>query len=155
MADHDHGVGDEKSVELRSAATAAEVAEFIRFNSAEPALAQQRADLGRFAAGVFGSVGRELHVAGNVFGSDRVEGRSPWGHGTDETVGMSMILRIASQLVSASVDLFVDRRTYATAALTRQLVEVEYLAWASRRATRMPLDGYEAIEPSAGSSSLR
>jgi hypothetical protein len=41
-----------------------------------------------------------------------------------------MILRIGSQLVSASVDLFTDGRTYAAAALTRQLVEVEYLAWA-------------------------
>lgn len=79
---------------------------------------------------MFGAVGRELHVTGHVIGGDRVEGRSPWGHGTDETVGVSMILRIASQLVSASVDLFTDGRTYSAAALTRQLVEVEYLAWA-------------------------
>lgn len=41
-----------------------------------------------------------------------------------------MILRIASQLISASSDLFIDGRTYAAAALTRQIVEIEYLAWA-------------------------
>ena len=129
MGNHDLGVGDGKSVVL-GAASPAEVAEFIRRSSIDPALAKQRADLARFAADVFGTVGRELHVAGHILGSDRVEGRSPWGHGTDETVGMSMILRIASQLVSASADLFTDGRTYAAAALIRQLVEVEYLAWA-------------------------
>lgn len=126
MADSDLSVGDGKPVEL----SAAEVAEFIRRSSDDPQLAKQRADLARFVAGVFGTAGRELHVAGHILGSDRVEGRSPWGHGTDETVGMSMILRIASQLVSASADLFTDGRRYAAAALTRQLVEVEYLAWA-------------------------
>lgn len=125
MADRDLGVGD-KAVEPNPA----DVADFVRRNSTDPALAKHRADLARFAADVFGAVGCELHVIGHVVGPDRVEGRSPWGHGTDETVGVSMILRIGSQLVSASADLFTDGRTYAAAALTRQLVEVQYLAWA-------------------------
>jgi hypothetical protein len=114
----------------RAQPSVAEVKDLIRRNSNDPHLARQRADLGRFAASVFVTTGRELHVVGHFLGSDRAEGRSPWGHGTDETVGISMILRIASQLVSASVDLFADGRTYAAAALTRQVVEVEYLAWA-------------------------
>ena len=43
---------------------------------------------------------------------------------------MSVLLRIASELVSASTDLFEDGRYYAASALLRQLVEIEYLAWA-------------------------
>jgi hypothetical protein len=39
-------------------------------------------------------------------------------------------LRISAELVSASTDLFGDGRHYAAAALLRQLVELEYLAWA-------------------------
>jgi hypothetical protein len=52
------------------------------------------------------------------------------GHGSDETIAISVLLRIGSQLISASADLFADGRAYAAAALTRQLVEIEYLAWA-------------------------
>jgi len=45
-------------------------------------------------------------------------------------VAVSLLLRVAGPLVSASADLFTDGRHYAAAALLRQLVEVEYLAWA-------------------------
>jgi hypothetical protein len=108
----------------------AEYKELVRRAGRDVELAKQRADLARFAADVLGSVGQELHVVGDILGADRMTGLSPWGHGSDETVGVSLILRIASQLASASADLFGDGRTYAGAALTRQLVEVEYLAWA-------------------------
>ena len=50
--------------------------------------------------------------------------------GDDETLAVSVLLRIAGQLVSASADLFSDGRPYAAAALLRQMVEIEYLAWA-------------------------
>ena len=89
-----------------------------------------RSQLARFSAEVFLAVGTELEVMGHIIGSDRFEGRSPFGHGDDETVAVSLLLRIASQLVSASNDLFNDGRRYAAAALLRQMVEVEYLAWA-------------------------
>jgi len=89
-------------------------------------LSKRRADLARYFANMFALAGDEL----NAIGEDRVDGTSPWGHGSDDTVGISVILRIASQLLSASTDLFMDGRTYAAAALTRQIVEVEYLAWA-------------------------
>jgi hypothetical protein len=89
-----------------------------------------RHDLARFCAQIFLEVGTELYVVGHVSGSDRKNGTSPFGHGNDETVAISVLLRIASQLVSASADLFTDGRHYAAAALLRQMVEIEYLAWA-------------------------
>ena len=89
-----------------------------------------RYDLARFTSRAFAKAGELLHVAGHIIGSDRVEGRSPFGHGSDETVAVSLLLRIGSELVSASTDLFADGRHYAASALLRQLVEIEYLAWA-------------------------
>jgi len=89
-----------------------------------------RFQLARTTAEMFSLVGTELHIAGHTLGDDRVSGRSPFGHGSDEIVAVSLLLRIAGQLVSAIADLFADGRHYAAAALLRQIVEVEYLAWA-------------------------
>jgi hypothetical protein len=89
-----------------------------------------RVKLAEFTARVFRDVGEELHVMGHFIGTDRHDGVSPFGHGDDATVAVSMLLRIGSQLVSASADLITDGRAYAGSALIRQLVEVEYLAWA-------------------------
>ena len=74
-----------------------------------------RAELAQFASETFSAAGQELHVVGHIVGSDRVDGTSPFGHGNDETVAVSVLLRIAAQLVSASADLFADRRHYAAA----------------------------------------
>lgn len=101
-----------------------------RSSAADPAQAAARLELARTTAETFSSVGTELHVVGHVLGTDRVRGLSPGGHGSDEIVAVSLLLRVAGQLVSASTDLFGDGRHYAAAALMRQLVEVEYLAWA-------------------------
>lgn len=98
--------------------------------AADTNLVQHRHELAHFTAQTFESVGKLLHVGGHLIGSDRVESQSPFGHGSDETVAISLLLRIASELVSASADLFADGRHYAAAALLRQLVEIEYLAWA-------------------------
>jgi hypothetical protein len=89
-----------------------------------------RRELARFTAETFTQVGNELHTVGHIFGGDRVAGISPFGHGSDEIVAVSLLLRIAGQLTSACVDLFDDGRHYAAAALLRQMVEIEYLAWA-------------------------
>lgn len=89
-----------------------------------------RADLAKFAAKTIKEAGEALHVAGDIIGEDRLKGESPFGHGSDDAVGVSLVLRIAAELVSASTDLFADGRQYAAAALLRQLVELEYLAWA-------------------------
>ena len=89
-----------------------------------------RSELARFAAQLLSDVGEELHVIGHIIGSDRVRGVSVGSHGSDEIVAVSLLCRIAGQLTSAMTDLFADGRRYAAAALLRQLVEVEYLAWA-------------------------
>ncbi|WP_155122428.1 hypothetical protein [Burkholderia ubonensis] len=89
-----------------------------------------RFDLARFFAKTAAAAGEELHVLGYIVGPDRAAGLSPFGNGSDETVAVSILLQVAAQLVSASADLFDDGRLYAAAALLRQLVEVEYLAWA-------------------------
>ena len=102
----------------------------INLAANDETLTKERLELAHFSSKTFLSVGTELHVLGHVVGSDRIGGVSPFGHGSDETVAISVLLRIASQLVSASADLFEDGRKYAAAALLRQMVEIEYLAWA-------------------------
>ena len=102
----------------------------MRIAASDGALIQIRLDLARFTSEAFAKTGELLHVFGHIIGSDRVEGRSPFGHGSDETVAVSLLLRIGSELVSAITDLFTDGRHYAASALLRQLVEIEYLAWA-------------------------
>jgi hypothetical protein len=91
---------------------------------------EARYHLAQTTAQTFSAVGSELHAVGHIFGSDRIAGLSKTGHGSDEIVAVSLLLRVAGQLVSASADLLSDGRHYAAAALLRQLVEVEYLAWA-------------------------
>lgn len=98
--------------------------------SSDPSLIEQRVSLAKVFERVFGETGERLHTAGHVYGNDRKKGASPFGHGTDEAVGVSLLLRLGSQLISASTDLTGDGRLYAGAALVRQLVEIEYLAWA-------------------------
>lgn len=113
------------------------LADAIRLAAADEALVASRAALARFAAETFSTTGHELHVLGHIIGSDRVAGASPWGHGTDETVAVSVLLRIATQLLTASADLFAGGRDYAGAALLRQMVEIEYLAWAFETGDRV------------------
>lgn len=102
----------------------------IRAAAVDPAVVSIRTTLAEFAATTFQSAGGELHALGHIVGTDRKDGLSPFGHGDDAAVAVSMLLRIGGQLVSAAADLIGDGRHYAGAALLRQLVEVEYLAWA-------------------------
>ena len=101
-----------------------------RTSAADPVQVAGRFQLARATAETFSSAGIELQAIGQIFGLDRVKGLSPASNGSDELVAVSLLLRVAGQLVSASVDLFGDGRHYAAAALLRQLVEIEYLAWA-------------------------
>jgi hypothetical protein len=50
-----------------------------------------REGLARFTSEAFAKAGQLLHAFGHVIGSDRVEKRSPFGHGSDETVAVSML----------------------------------------------------------------
>lgn len=102
----------------------------IRRWALDKPIMELRDALGGFTAAVFHEVGENLHVSGHIVGEDRKRGASPFGHGDDETVAISLLLRISSELIAASADLFRCGHSYAGAALVRQLVEVEYLAWA-------------------------
>jgi hypothetical protein len=112
------------------------ISEAISLAANDETLRKQRNTLADFTSEIFSSVGTELHLLGHIVGTDRVGGVSPFGHGSDETVAVSVLLRIGSQLVSASADLFEDGRKYAAAALLRQMVEIEYLAWAMEAGNR-------------------
>jgi hypothetical protein len=101
-----------------------------RAAATSPSQITVRYDLAKFTAETFTRVGEELQAVGHIFGGDRVGGKSPYGHGSDEIIAVSLLFRIAGQLASASADLFADGRHYAAAALLRQMVEIEYLAWA-------------------------
>ena len=107
--------------ELRAAFRAAALA---------PSLIEQRAELSRLTVETFAATGRDLHICGWIIGPDRAAGTSPFGNGSDETVAVSTLLRIATQLIGGAVRLFGGGEVYAGASLLRQLVEVEYLAWA-------------------------
>lgn len=102
----------------------------IKSVAMRPDLISLRVSLANFTANHFQQVGSLLHLEGHIIGSDRASKKSPFGHGSDEVVAVSMLLRIGAQLISASTDLFMDGRSYAAATLIRQMVEIEYLAWA-------------------------
>ena len=89
----------------------------IELGANDKNLSKLRCDLAKFTAKTFLTVGDELNL---LCSTDQ----------DTETSAISLLLRISSQLVSASNDLFADGRHYAAAALLRQLVEIEYLAWA-------------------------
>lgn len=71
-----------------------------------------------------------LRVAGSLFGPDRVSGSSPGLNGDDRVVGMGYIAATASSLITGASLLIQGGNLYAASALNRQLVEVEYIAWA-------------------------
>jgi hypothetical protein len=107
-----------------------ELRDAIRIAANDEDIIAIRMGLAAFTADTFRDVGTKLHMFGHLLGPDRKSGVSPFGHGDDAAVAVSMLLRIGSQLVSGSADLIASGRHYAGSALVRQLVEVEYLAWA-------------------------
>lgn len=107
-----------------------ELKELAHNAATDESLIALRHCLADFTAKTFTEVGNELHAIGNTIGTDRLEGVSPFGNGSDEMVAVSLLFRVAGQLTSAISDLFRDGRAYAAAALVRQMVEIEYLAWA-------------------------
>lgn len=48
----------------------------------------------------------------------------------EKTLGLGVVIRIGAELADASLALLDENKGYPAAALIRQLVEVEYLAWA-------------------------
>jgi hypothetical protein len=106
------------------------VAEFISNSALSEPIIAMRLGLATYTSEVFLATGKELHLVGNIYGTDRKNGVSPFGNGSDETVALSLLLRIGAQLTGAAASLFKTGNDYAAAALVRQVVEIEYLAWA-------------------------
>lgn len=96
----------------------------------DPVLISLRRALATSASTHLEDVGRVLYTEGYVIGTDRATGKSPFGHGSDETVAVSLIALIASELTACIAELFEKGKCYAASALLRQMVELEYLAWA-------------------------
>lgn len=96
----------------------------------DPNLGTMRLETSHFVAGTFSSIGTILEVSGQIVGEERKSGASPFKFANDEVYGMSLILRISGQLIEASANLLTNGNAYAGAALLRQIVELEYLAWA-------------------------
>lgn len=90
----------------------------------------RRARRDALAALTTAATGELLHVAGSMVGPDRVSRASTRGNGTDALVGMARICQVAEQLIVGAEQLLSAGNGYAAAALNRQLVEVEYVAWA-------------------------
>jgi hypothetical protein len=84
----------------------------------------------RVLATVFRVTGDLLWLGGYMIGSDRKEGSSPFGFGSDATVGLALVAQIGGELLSGAISLLEADNLYSAAALLRQVVEVEYLAWA-------------------------
>lgn len=91
---------------------------------------QMRRELGESVAKSLRAAGQMLWMDGAIVGPDRASGKSPFDFGNDATVGLATVLQIAGELVGGAVALLAVENRYAAAALVRQLVEVEYLAWA-------------------------
>jgi hypothetical protein len=72
----------------------------------------------------------EVGLIGHLFGDDRRANQSPFGHGCDSEVSISIILEIGASLIKGASLLISTKNLYGAAALSRQLVEVEYLIWA-------------------------
>lgn len=96
----------------------------------KPELAKMRSKTASFVASSFRQFGEALQVSGQLIGSDRKDGISPFQFGSDEVYGVSLLLRIAAELSENTVKLYQAEQTYAASALLRQIVEIEYLAWA-------------------------
>jgi hypothetical protein len=78
----------------------------------------------------FVTTGALLRVTGHLVGPQRVDQSSPFGNGEDGLVALGYLSETAACLITGATELLERGNCYAGAALNRQLVEVEYLAWA-------------------------
>lgn len=81
-------------------------------------------------AAAMGHVGHHMWVAGSIFGPDRAAGHSPFDFGDDAMVGIATAAQVGGELLTGIGALLPLGNRYAAMALCRQLVEVQYLAWA-------------------------
>jgi hypothetical protein len=79
----------------------------------------------RVAASLY-DLGWRFKEIGRIYGCDS----SPYGFGTERLVGLGAVTQIGGELGTGVVVLLSNKNKYAAATLLRQIVEVEYLAWA-------------------------
>lgn len=82
--------------------------------------------VGRLIEG-FNKAGEVLRTAGVILGPGRNDGGR---NGDDRLVGLGYIASTTAELLRGVDSLLAGDNVYAAAALVRQLVELEYLAWA-------------------------
>lgn len=108
----------------------AAVRRFVDEAGADPASLAARNAVCLALTGTFKTTGEQLWLLGYVLGTDRRDGESPFGFGSDATVGLAIVAEVAAELISGALTLLDRDGLYGAAALLRQLVEVEYLTWA-------------------------
>ncbi len=78
----------------------------------------------------FNEAGKLLRIAGWMVGPDRANRVSPFKFGSDAVVGLATIAQVAGELCRGMTALLEVGNLYSAAALLRQIVEAEYIAWA-------------------------
>ena len=98
-------------------------------STSDPAQQAARAHVLRVLPSQMRELGKIAFVHGHIIGDDRKTGVSPFGHGTDAIVAVAKLLRVAASLLEGCASLLGQHNNYASSALSRQLVEIEYLTW--------------------------
>ena len=107
-----------------------ELREALNLAAMDETARETRRAVCRALATAFQRTGLILRTAGHLFGPQRVDATSPFDNGDDRLVALGYLGETATALIVGAVDLIERENPYAVAALNRQLVEVEYLAWA-------------------------
>lgn len=94
----------------------------------DPVAIASRLAVCQAVAAALSRVGHVFWLTGYVAGPDRKSGVSPFKFGNDGAVGLATVAQIGGELAKGEIQLLQAENLYAASALTRQLVEVEYLA---------------------------
>jgi len=102
----------------------------LRIAAEDPLGREARRELPRRLVPALLSIGQDLRVGGWMHGTDRIQHVSPFGNGDDGVVALGYVVEVAAALLSGASAALDAGNLYAAAALVRQVVEAEYLAWA-------------------------
>lgn len=98
--------------------------------SGHPIAHEARRRLNAALHGGLDDAGQRLRIAGYMIGDHGAQATSPFGNGDDRVMAVGYFASTGAALIDRTVGLLDSGNLYAAAALTRQLVEVEYLTWA-------------------------
>jgi hypothetical protein len=93
----------------------------------DPTAIASRLAVCQAVAAALSRVGHVFWLTGYLVGPDRKSGVSRFKFGNDGAVGLATVAQIGGELAKGAVQLLQAENLYAASALTRQLVEVEYL----------------------------